>query len=126
MIINKAFIYNLLFSSRVQIFAFIVGSIAISLATLTPAEHLPNTPGSDKLHHIIGFGGLALMCAFGPFKRFLYISLLIIFLGGAIEVIQPLVNRNGEWADFYADVVGVFVVLIPRIGYQLAFITGRK
>ncbi|WOD06702.1 hypothetical protein [Marinomonas sp. GJ51-6] len=126
MMINKTLLYEWLYSARLQILAFVLGSIAICFATLTPAEHLPSAPGSDKFHHIIGFAGLAFMCAFGPFKRFIAMAFLIILLGGAIEIIQPMVNRNGEWADFYANVIGVLIVLIPRIGFQLSFITEQK
>ena len=27
--------------------------------------------------------------------------------GGVIEIVQPAVGCNGEWADFYADIMGV-------------------
>ncbi len=30
-----------------------------------------------------------------------------ILFGGAIELIQPYVGREGEWADFVADVIGI-------------------
>ena len=30
-----------------------------------------------------------------------------LIFGGAIELIQPLVNRGGEFSDFYADAWGV-------------------
>ncbi|MEO9274757.1 hypothetical protein ABFY09_07830 [Marinomonas sp. 5E14-1] len=106
--------YQFLSSPAVQIAGFIIGGLIISLATLLPAENLPPAPGSDKLHHIIGFGGWALMCAFGSIKRFTYMALFIIFWGGAIELIQPSVNRYGEWLDFYADTLGVAIVFFIR------------
>ncbi|AWY00373.1 hypothetical protein A8139_10445 [Marinomonas primoryensis] len=98
-----------------QAVGFVLGAIIISIATLTPADFLPPTPGSDKLHHVIGFGGWALMCAFGPMKRFVYMALFIIFWGGMIELIQPSVNRYGEWLDFYADTFGVILVMLSRV-----------
>ena len=118
---DKAFIYRLLNSPAVQTVGFIIGGLIISLATLLPAENLPSTPGSDKLHHVIGFGGWALMCAFGPFKRFVYMTLFIIFWGGMIELIQPSVNRYGEWLDFYADAFGALLVLTTRFGFYSLF-----
>ena len=43
---------------------------------------------------------------------------MFFFFGGGIEVVQPTVGRSGEWANFYADVVGigisVFVALLLR------------
>ena len=117
MVMRKTLIfrfYRLLSSPAVQTAGFVLGGLIISLATLLPAENLPPAPGSDKLHHIIGFGGWALMCAFGPIKRFTYMALFIIFWGGAIELIQPSVNRYDEWLDFYADALGVVIVFVIK------------
>ena len=35
--------------------------------------------------------------------------MLYICLGGVIELIQPYVNRYGEWLDFIANVTGVLI-----------------
>jgi len=35
--------------------------------------------------------------------------LLYICLGGVIELIQPYVNRYGEWLDFIANTAGVLI-----------------
>lgn len=102
-------------SPTTQVVGFVLGALVIGWSTLTPAEFLPAAPGSDKLHHVVGFGGWALMCAFGPLKRFLFFALLIILLGGAVEMIQPYVNRYGEWLDFYADAAGVIIAIIGRV-----------
>ncbi|NLQ16004.1 hypothetical protein HGG82_00020 [Marinomonas sp. M1K-6] len=101
-------------SPTAQAVGFILGALIISLATLTPADSLPLAPGSDKLHHLLGFGGWALLCAFGPMKRFVSMSLLIIAWGGAIELIQPHLNRYGEWLDFYANTSGVVVIVLAK------------
>ncbi|MBR7889054.1 hypothetical protein J9B83_08835 [Marinomonas sp. A79] len=104
-----------LLSSTAQTVGFIMGAVIIGWSTLTPAEFLPAAPGGDKLHHVVGFGGWALMCAFGPLKRFLMFALVIVILGGAVEVIQPYVNRYGEWLDFYADAAGVLLAVAARL-----------
>ena len=106
---------NKLTSPTAQAVGFVLGASIICLATLTPADLLPPVPGTDKTHHVIGFAGWALLCAFGPIRRFLLLSLLIIFLGGAIELIQPYVNRYAEWLDFYADAFGVILVILARL-----------
>lgn len=121
---NTVFIrhfYRLLRSPVAQAAGFVVGWLIISLATLLPAENLPPAPGSDKLHHVIGFGGWALMCAFGPLKRFLYMALFIVFWGGMVELIQPSVNRYGEWLDFYADAFGVVLTIALTLLFQYFF-----
>ncbi|WP_460753649.1 VanZ family protein [Marinomonas epiphytica] len=99
-------------SFRLQFIGFILGGLIISWATLSPMEALPAAPGSDKLHHIIGFGGWALMCAFGPSRSFYFFACCIFLWGGAIELIQPNVNRYGEWLDFWADGLGVLLALL--------------
>ena len=38
-----------------------------------------------------------------------------LIFGGAIELIQPLVNRAGEWADFWADGIGIGVGVAPGL-----------
>ncbi len=103
--------FNWVFSHHAQFLGFALGAILISVATLTPADHLPPVSGSDKLHHVIGFGGWALMCMFGPSKRFFLFLAIIIAWGGAIELIQPYVNRYGEWLDFYADAFGALLTI---------------
>ena len=39
--------------------------------------------------------------------------------GGVIEIIQPYVNRNGEWLDFFVNTIGVilgfFVGIVTRV-----------
>ena len=104
--------FSYLFSlyARWQVPLFIIGWIGISLATLLPAEQLPDAPGSDKLHHVIGFAAWTIMIAAGNFKTFCRLCVFIWFWGGAIEIIQPYVNRYGEWADFVGDSAGVLII----------------
>ncbi|WP_421850997.1 hypothetical protein [Marinomonas sp.] len=106
---------NRLTSPAAQAAGFVIGALIVILITLTPAEYLLPAPGSDKLHHVLGFGSWALICAFGPTKRFAYMALFIIFWGGMIELIQPYVNRYGEWLDFYADALGVILVVLSKL-----------
>jgi hypothetical protein len=111
----KQSIFSFITSPTAQTVGFVLGMIIIGLATLLPADQLPPAPGSDKLHHVIGFGGWTLMCVLGPIKRFLYLAAFIILLGGIIELIQPNVNRYGEWLDFYADALGVLFVVLSNL-----------
>ncbi len=79
----------------------------IATLSLWPAEHLPQVPGSDKSHHFIAYGALMLPIALRKPKHWLWIALVFAALSGTIELIQPYVNRYGEWLDMAANVAGL-------------------
>ncbi|WP_191603222.1 hypothetical protein [Marinomonas algicola] len=99
------------FYKQRQILGFVCGFIAISVSTLTPIDQLPSVSGSDKLHHVIGFGSWVLLSCLGSFNRLLKMSVFIFIWGGVIELIQPYVNRYGEWQDFVANSIGILLAL---------------
>lgn len=101
------FWHHWLFSTKTQWLGFALGALAVSLATLMPASTLGTPPGSDKLHHVLGFAFWAILCAFGSTRRYLSMAIFITLCGGLIELIQPYVHRRGEWGDFWADCIGV-------------------
>ena len=112
---------------NIDIYATIIIAVVIGMATLTPVEELPAVSGSDKLYHLISFAILTLPIAVIRPKALRVILILSVGYGGAIEVLQPLVNRNCELTDFLADVGGValgmamskaFVRLLPTIADQ--------
>ena len=83
-------------------------AITIGYFTLTPAPFI-SISGSDKIHHLIGFSVLMIPGAL-LYRHALYWLLpSVIAFGGAIELIQPYVNRRGEWADFWADATGALL-----------------
>ncbi|MDA9823783.1 VanZ family protein [Paracoccaceae bacterium] len=100
---------------KIDIYTTIIIAFAIGLATLTPVEKLPTVTGSDKVYHLISFAILTLPIAIiRPRAIWIILSLSIAF-GGAIELLQPLVNRNCEMADFLADAFGAILgVLVTR------------
>jgi len=108
-----------------KLFTFFLLSI-ITILSLYPLPVLPEVPGSDKSHHLIAYSVLAIpMVLANPRNLLLYLLLLIIY-GGLIEIIQPYVNRYGEWLDFLANTIGVIstyiAVLIYRFYKQSDFI----
>jgi len=74
---------------------------------LWPLKNLPPVPGTDKTHHFIAYAVLIFPTALRKPKYWLIISLLFIGWSGAIELIQPFVNRYGEFKDLVANVVGL-------------------
>jgi len=92
---------------NIDIYATIIIAVVIGMATLTPVEELPDVSGSDKLYHFISFAILTLPIAVIRPKAGWVMFILSVGYGGAIEVLQPLVDRNCELTDFLADVGGV-------------------
>ena len=97
---------------KIDIYTTIIIAFAIGLATLTPVEKLPTVSGSDKVYHLISFAILTLPIAIiRPRAIWIILSLSIAF-GGAIELLQPLVNRNCEMADLFADAYGAVLGIL--------------
>ncbi|MEH6825284.1 MAG: hypothetical protein V7629_15365 [Motiliproteus sp.] len=93
--------------------------LAITTLSLWPVEYLPDAPGSDKTHHLIAYALLMFPAALAKPKYGLLLGLLCIGWSGAIELIQPYVNRYAEWLDMAANGVGV------ALGYSLAGLLHR-
>lgn len=93
--------------------------LLITTLSLTPIPHLPAVPGSDKTHHFIAYGALFFPVALAKPKHWLLIGLLFMGWSGAIELIQPYVNRYGEWLDLLANSIGLLC------GYILALMINK-
>lgn len=91
----------------------------IALASLWPAESLPAVPGSDKTHHFIAYALLILPVALTRPQYQLTSGLVCLLFSGVIELIQPQVNRYGEWLDLLANAGGI------ACGIILAFLIRR-
>ena len=76
--------------------------VLVTALSLWPLPHLPEVPGSDKTHHLIAYAALAFPVALRSPNRWLFIVMAIMLYGGMIELVQPFVNRYGEWMDFFA------------------------
>ena len=81
--------------------------ISITILSLYPLDNLPEVPGTDKTHHFIAYAALSFPTALRKPNRWIYYILFFVFYGGLIELIQPYVNRYGEWLDMLANTGGV-------------------
>lgn len=79
----------------------------ITLLSLSPQPSLPEVPGSDKSHHIIAYALLIFPLGLSKPKNWLWIALFLLCWSGAIELLQPLVNRYSEWLDLLANGMGL-------------------
>lgn len=81
--------------------------VAVTALSLWPLQTLPTVPGSDKVHHFIAYGALMFPIALRKPGYWLLLGLLLVCWSGAIELIQPYVNRYGEWMDMAANSTGI-------------------
>ena len=71
--------------------------------------------GSDKTHHFIAYGALMFPTALRKPNYWLLIGVFFVFWSGGIELIQPHVNRYGEWLDLAANIAGIGCGLLVAI-----------
>jgi hypothetical protein len=104
--------------------AILTLSLALAIGVLT-LTHSASTdfPGSDKLHHMLAFAALALPISFARPRLAIWVSLAAIAYGGLIEVIQPIVGRDGDILDLLYDAAGS--ALGASIGVSLRLIVER-
>ena len=90
----------------------VINLLIITFLSLWPLESLPSVSGTDKTHHLIAYAALVFPTALRKPDKWIVICLLFIAYSGAIEVLQPYVNRYGEWLDMAANTLGVVCGLI--------------
>ncbi|GAL04236.1 hypothetical protein JCM19237_2387 [Photobacterium aphoticum] len=92
--------------------------LAITVLSLSPMAQLPAVPGTDKTHHFIAYAALMFPAAFVRPRYWFALAGGFWLWSGAIELIQPYVNRYGEWLDMAANgggiVCGIVLAIIAR------------
>ena len=68
-----------------------------------------NPQQNDYLNHVLGFAAVVFPNAFLYRHALNWLLASAIVFGGAIELIRPYANRQGELADFWTDVTGAFL-----------------
>ena len=97
-------------------------TLVVIVSGLVPSEDLPRLQLSDKFEHLIAYVGLAVW--FGgllPPRRYVSLALVLLALGGGIEIAQGLMGlgREADWRDFLADALGVgFGLSLSLAGLQ--------
>ena len=106
----------LLFIRKYWIACTAVILVAISFLSLWPNKSLPSVPGGDKIHHLIAYATLVFPVALRRPKLWQLIVVLFIAYSGLIELVQPFVNRYGEWSDLAANIIGLsFGALLAEV-----------
>lgn len=98
----------------------------ITTLSLLPVPSLPPVPGTDKTHHFIAYAALTFSVALARPKNWLLIAFFFVVWSGAIEILQPYVNRYGEWLDLAANAGGVVCGILLAKVVNLAFPMDEK
>jgi len=91
----------------------------VLVSTLEPPRYVPNLHLWDKLEHALAFFGLTLwFSGLVRLRRFAWLSLWMLVLGGGIEIAQGTMGwgRDMDIHDFYADAIGVAIALALALG----------
>ncbi len=99
----------------------------ITFLSLYPLDKLPPAPGSDKTHHFVAYALLMFPTALRKPKYLPAIGLFFVCWSGAIELIQPFVNRYGELKDLAANIAGLVIgFVIVKILERLLQLNSKK
>lgn len=84
-----------------------LATLLVLVGTLTPPSEMPqDIPGSDKLHHFMGFLAIVLpVCVIHP-RAALWLVPAATGLGVVIEFVQPFVGRSFSVGDMIANALG--------------------
>ncbi len=91
---------------------------SIGLLSLIPLSVPQGMPGTDKTHHFIAYAFLVLPIAIQSPRSLIWLIPMAAVFGGLIEIVQPYVNRFGEWRDFQADLFGIALGVFIGLGLR--------
>ena len=92
----------------------------ITVLSLFPQLSMPQVPGTDKTHHFIAYSALFFAIGLKKPKYWFWLFVGCITWSGVIELIQPYVNRYGEWLDLAANTGGLITgFILSRLCYKL-------
>lgn len=100
--------------------SLIIVAVILHLSFASPSEfkQIPTFENEDKLVHFLMYAGLAIALIYDYQRAKTNNSLILyrlicivfpIFLGGIIEILQPIyfAPRTASWLDWVADILGV-------------------
>lgn len=95
--------------------------LLIAAGSLSPVEQLPDVPGSDKTHHVLAYALLMLPTGLAKPRYWWLWAMFFLCCSGAIELLQPYVNRFAQWLDLLANSVGLLCGFIIGMGLRRIF-----
>ena len=95
------------FLDRFGLALSLLAMAAIGAASLSPPGSVGDPGEADKTMHVLGYAAAVLPSAAAPSIALVWPLVLVFALGGAIELIQPLVGRSANLGDVAANALGV-------------------
>ena len=112
------------FLRLLSLWLFWPGVLLIAWGELTPnPPQMNGVFGWDKAEHFIAYFGLASMASLviGFRSRLAWAILGVVFLGGALEVVQYFAGRDAELMDFVANTLGALTGTLAGALFLLLF-----
>jgi VanZ family protein len=102
---------------RLSFWLFWPALMLVVWGELTP--HPPAIAASDKLLHFLAYFGLSGLAtaAMGRVRSALVIVLVLIALGGALEIAQSFTGRDAEWLDEAANAAGAILGALMGLAF---------
>ncbi|CAL4866435.1 hypothetical protein MMA231_00676 [Asticcacaulis sp. MM231] len=99
----------------------VVLTVTIGVLVFGPFSGLEQKVGfTDKEAHALAFYALTVVALLAlPKIRKWDVALACLALGGLVEVVQAMVGRDGNIADWLADALGVALVMAPLVMLSL-------
>lgn len=110
-------------SIKAALIIWILLILVITAGSLLPQVSTPEKYHLDKFIHGCAYAMLAFLAFFFTKnqKVFIFIIVLLIFIGGGIEILQTFIpGRSGTIGDFAADFIGSIcgALLATKVRYQ--------
>ncbi len=124
-----ALLHHPRFVVAMRVLFWLALAFAVVMAVLPKPPELPIDRFGDKFAHILAFGTLAGLAAFGfPPELRWRVAERLSFLGALIEMVQgiPALHRDSDIRDWIADTLAILAVmaiaamLVPRVKQDIA------
>ena len=116
-------VIDALLSYRVALLITLLLVLIIGSLALTPTSRLfLHPPENDFINHFLAFCSLSFFISTVRPRDAFWLAPMCLLYGATIEILQPFVNRYGEWSDFFADCIGT----VAGVALGAGFFSMRK
>jgi hypothetical protein len=85
-------------------------AILLGLAAVLPAELVAAYVSDDgQVQHALGLTMISLLVTVSYPRAWAWVLILGTIASGAVELVQPVFGRGGQWTDLAADMAGLAI-----------------